>query len=68
MQRQTGRQIVMQRLSEAIQRANTADLQRAAMFLEWAWDVRKGCAKQRGAARRSQAWAWKKNVDTDVRW
>jgi hypothetical protein len=68
MQSQTGRQIVMQRLSAAIQRANTADLQRAAMFLEWAWDVRKGCAKQRGSARRAQSNAWQKQVDGDVRW
>ena len=68
MQSQTGRQIVMRRLSEAIQRANTADLQRAAMFLEWAWDVRKGCAKQRGSARRAQSNAWQKRVDNDVRW
>jgi hypothetical protein len=58
----------MQRLSAAIQRANTADLQRAAMFLEWAWDVRKGCAKQRGSARRAQSNAWQKQVDGDVRW
>lgn len=67
MQSQTGRQIVMQRLSAAIQRANTADLQRAAMFLEWAWDVRKGCAKQRGSARRAQSNARQKQVDGDVR-
>lgn len=59
---------MMRRLSAAIQRANTADLQRAAMFLEWAWDVRKGCTKQRGSARRAQANAWQKRVDSDVRW
>ena len=68
MQSQTGRQIVMRRLSEAIQRANTADLQRAAMFLEWACDVSNRCAKHRGSARPPQSNAWQKRVDSDVRW
>ena len=36
----TGRQIVMERLNKAIQTATTGDLQRAAMFLEGAREVR----------------------------
>lgn len=64
----TGRQIVMERLGEAIRRATTADLQRAAMFLEWAWDVRRGCSKQRRQARGAQANAWKKKVDQPANW
>jgi len=44
----------MGRLLRAVARATTADLQRAAMFLEWAWDVRAGCTKQRGKARKRQ--------------
>jgi len=44
----------MGRLLRAVARATTADLQRAAMFLEWAWDVRAGCTKQRGRARKRQ--------------
>jgi hypothetical protein len=43
-------------------------LQRAAMFLEWAWDVRRGCSRQRAGARKAQGQAWKKTVDEDVRW
>lgn len=64
----TGRQLVMERLQLAMRTATTADLQRAAMFLEFAKDVRQGCTKQRGNARRAQTWAWKKRVDEDVRW
>lgn len=56
----TGRQIVMQRLGKAVARATTADLQRAAQFLEWAYQVRKGCAQQRAGARRAQ---YKRNVE-----
>jgi hypothetical protein len=64
----TGRDIVLERLHAAMRRATTADLQRAAMFLEWAWGVRNGCSKQRKGARTAQANAWKKGVDQDVRW
>jgi hypothetical protein len=64
----TGRELVLERLYAAIRRAKTADLQRAAMFLEWAWDVRKGCTKQRTSARTAQAWAWTKRIDPAARW
>ena len=64
----TGRQLVVSWLHEEIKQATTADLQRAAQFLEWARDVRKGCAKQRGKARRSQAEGWLKYVDSSVTW
>jgi len=64
----TGRDIVLERLHAAMRRATTADLQRAAMFLEWAWGVRNGCSRQRAGARAAQANAWKKGVDQDVRW
>jgi hypothetical protein len=64
----TGRDIVLERLHAAMRRATTADLQRAAMFLEWAWDVRRGCSRQRSASRNNQNQAWKKKVDPDVRW
>lgn len=58
----------MARLQQAVNKATTADLQRAAQLLEFAYDVRKGCAKQRGTARRAQSQAWKRNVDEDIRW
>ena len=64
----TGREIVLERLHAAMRRATTADLQRAALFLEWAWDVRRGCSRQRAGARKAQGQAWKKTVDEDVRW
>jgi len=64
----TGREIVLEWLYREIRAAKTADLQRAAAFLEWARGIRKGCAKQRGGARVAQANAWRKGVDGDIRW
>jgi len=64
----TGREIVLEWLYREIRQARTADLQRAAAFLEWARGIRKGCSKQRFGARVSQANAWRKQVDQDVRW
>lgn len=58
----------MARLQQAVNKSTTADLQRAAQLLEFAYDVRKGCAKQRAGARRAQSQAWKKGVDEDIRW
>lgn len=51
-----------------IRAAKTADLHRAAAFLEWARGIRKGCTKQRSSARAAQSNAWQKGVDDDVRW
>ena len=48
------RKEVMGRLLRAVARATTGDIQRAAMFLEWAREVRAGCTKQRGKARNRQ--------------
>lgn len=54
-------------LDEARQ-ATTADLQRAAQFLERAKEVRGGCRSQRTKARLAQQSGWRKYVDPDVRW
>ncbi len=64
----TGRQIAMERLNKAIQTATTGDLQRAAMFLERAREVRAGCTKQRARSRRTQATAWRKKADSPLVW
>jgi len=64
----TGRQIILEWLAMEIRVAKTADLQRMAEFLEFARDVRAGSAKQRKASRKTQARAWKKDLDQDVRW
>tara|TARA_R110002050_G_scaffold229813_1_gene365377 strand:+ start:59 stop:262 length:204 start_codon:yes stop_codon:yes gene_type:complete len=64
----TGRQIAMERLNKAIQTATTGDLQRAAMFLERAREVRAGCTKQRASSRRAQTIAWKKKTDSSITW
>ena len=64
----TGRELVMEWLQREIRAAKTADLQRAAAFLEWARQIRKGCSKQRGGARVAQSNAWRKKVDEDIRW
>jgi hypothetical protein len=58
----------MARLQQAINRSTTADLQRAAQLLEFAYDVRNGCSRQRAGARKAQAQTWKKKVDEDIRW
>lgn len=55
-------------LQAEMRQASVADLQRAAEFLEFARLVRKGCAKQRGSARRQQSNAWRKYVDPAARW
>jgi hypothetical protein len=47
----TGRQQIMVRLGKAVARSTTGDLQRACDFLEWAVMIRKGCSRQRMAAR-----------------
>lgn len=51
-----------------IRYAKTSDLHRAAAFLEWARDIRKGCTKQRSSARVAQSNAWRKGLDEDMRW
>ena len=67
-QPRSGRQLIMDRLHKAIQRSTTGDLQRAAMFLERAREVRAGSRNQRTSARQSQATAWKKKVDNSITW
>lgn len=64
----TGREIMLRYLQYEIKRATTADLQRAAEFLEGAREIRKGCAKQRSESRKSQAQGWRKYVDDSVTW
>lgn len=44
----------MVRLGKAIGRASAGELWRAAEFLEFAYDVRKGCQAQRRQARQRQ--------------
>lgn len=58
----------MRYLRYEISRATTADLQRAAEFLEGARLVRKGCIGQRRQARKDQAEGWRKHVDDSIAW
>ena len=55
-------------LQYEISRATTADLQRAAEFLEGARVIRAGCRKQRSESRKSQAQGWRKHVDDSITW
>tara|TARA_A100001201_G_scaffold96244_1_gene83182 strand:+ start:704 stop:907 length:204 start_codon:yes stop_codon:yes gene_type:complete len=64
----TGREIMLDYLRYEIARATTADLQRAAEFLEGARQIRAGCRKQRNASRKSQAQGWRKHVDDSITW
>jgi hypothetical protein len=47
----TGRQIVMVRLGKAVSRATAGEILRAAAFLEFAYDCRKGCQDKRRQSR-----------------
>ena len=64
----TGREIMLRYLQYEIKRATTADLQRAAEFLEGARLIREGCTKQRRESRESQAQGWRKHVDESINW
>lgn len=55
-------------LQYEIKRATTADLQRAAEFLEGARLIREDCTKQRRESRESQAQGWRKHVDDSITW
>ena len=55
-------------LQHEIKRATTADLQRAAEFLEGARHIREGCTQQRRKSRKSQAQGWRKHVDDSMAW
>jgi hypothetical protein len=68
MKPKSGRQIILDRLNRAIQLAMTADLQRAALFLERAREVRRGSRNQRSNSRAAQSNAWKKKVDNSITW
>ena len=68
MQPKTGRQIMLAYLRYEISRATTADLQRAAEFLEGARNVRQGCRKQRTNSRKNQLNGWRKHVDDSISW
>jgi len=48
------RKEVVGNLLRVLPRSTTGDIQRATQFLEWAFDVRAGCRKQRSAARKRQ--------------
>ena len=52
---QTGRQVAMQRLLDVTRRSMVSDIERAALFLERAEDVRKGNRSNRTSSRTSQA-------------
>ena len=58
----------MEWLVREVRQAKTADLQRAAAFLEWARGIRGGSRQKRSGARVAQSNAWRKEVDEDLRW
>jgi|TARA_Y100000033_G_scaffold49613_1_gene58253 hypothetical protein len=68
MRQKTGREIMLDYLRHEMARATTADLQRAAEFLEGARLIRQGCTKQRRESRKSQAQGWRKYVDDSITW
>ncbi len=55
---QTGRQLILTWLTTEITQASTGDLQRAAQFLAFAREVRRGKGRSRGQGRARQNHAW----------
>jgi hypothetical protein len=55
-------------LQDEMRHATVADLQRAAALLQFAREVRQGCAKQRKQSRRKQSEGWRRFVDEPARW
>ena len=71
MTSRSGRQIAMERLLEACRHSKVADIQRAAIFLERAQEVRGGNRLNRTAARQQQATASKRKAakeDNPLSW
>ena len=67
----TGRELATQRLLEAVKISTAGDIQRAAMFLERAHEVRAGCRGQRTQSRTSQDNASKRKAaqqDNPLTW
>jgi hypothetical protein len=68
MKPKSGRDIILTHLNYEIARATTADLLRAANFLEGAREVRAGCRQQRTQSRKNQQRGWRKHVDDSIAW
>ena len=67
----TGRQIAMSRLLEICKRSMVSDIERAALFLERAEDVRKGNRSNRNKSKAAQVVGSKKRaakLDQSVAW
>lgn len=64
----TGRQLVINWLRDEITKASVGDLHRAAQFLEFAREVRRGSKRQRAQSRQAQRDSWRKYVDDPLRW
>ncbi len=61
----------MQRLLEAVKHSTVADIQRSALFLERAQEVRRGNRGNRTASRKAQATASKRKAaqqDSPLSW
>lgn len=55
-------------LRDEMRLATVADLQRAASFLQFAREVRRGSTKKRTLARQMQQNGWRKHVDSPLMW
>jgi hypothetical protein len=64
----TGRELIVRWLRDEIAKATVADLHRAAQFLEFAREVRKGNRQKRGRSRQAQRDSWRRHVDDPLRW
>ena len=67
----TGRQLAVKRLLEAASSSWVSDIDRAALFLERAREVREGCRQSRNVSRKSQAGGARKKAakqDNPLTW
>ncbi len=55
-------------LADEVRQSKVADLQRAAMLLAGARDIRKGSRSKRTKSRKEQMSAWRKYADDSMLW
>ena len=68
MKPKSGREIMLAWLADEIRQAKVADIQRAAMLLAGARDIRKGSRAKRTKSRKEQMQGWRKYADDSMLW
>ena len=64
----SGREIMLAWLMDEVRQAKVADIQRAAMLLAGAREIRKGSRTKRTKSRKEQMQGWRKYADDSMLW